>query len=187
MPQTYRAMTAIEIHGKTFTEYIPDEAIQDRIEALADELDLEYKDKNPVFLGILKGVFVFLADLIRACPFENQTTFSKVSSYKGTQSTGELTFSLEPDINLSGRHIIIVEDIVDSGLTLSRLIPKIQEYKPASIAVISLLFKPESLRYPIQLDYTGFEIGSDFVVGYGLDYDQCGRELRSIYKIVEDE
>lgn len=176
-------MTAIEIHGKIFTEYIPEEAIQERIDELADELDLGYREKNPVFLGILKGVFIFLADLVRACPFENQTTFAKVSSYQGIQSTGKLSYTLAPDIDLAGRHVIIVEDIVDSGLTLSKLVPLIQEQQPASVAVLSLLFKPESLKYPVQLDYTGFEITSDFVVGYGLDYDQCGRELRSIYRL----
>jgi hypoxanthine phosphoribosyltransferase len=179
-------MTTINIHGETFREFISEDAIALRVVEMAEELDLRYRDKNPVFLGVLKGVFVFLADLIRACPFESQTTFTKVSSYDGLESTGEIHLSLAPDIDLRGRHVILVEDIVDSGNTLSKLIPMLHEQQPASLSVVTFLFKPDALKHPLQLDYVGFEIPNQFIVGYGLDYDQCGRELGGLYRKIDE-
>jgi hypoxanthine phosphoribosyltransferase len=176
-------MATIQIKDKTFREYISEDAIALRIIEMAEELDLRYRDKKPVFLGVLKGVFVFLADLIRACPFESQTSFIKANSYHGMKSSGELNLSLSPDINLQDQHIILVEDIVDSGNTLSQLIPLLHKHQPASLSVVTFLFKPDALQHPLQLDFVGFEIPNDFVVGYGLDYDQHGRELAGVYKL----
>ncbi len=177
----------IKIRDYTFEVFLSQEEIQARVKELGASLATEHKDHFPLFLGVLKGVFVFMADLVRACPIPMEVTFAKVSSYKGMESTGQVKYSFPPDISLAGRHVVLVEDIVDTGTTLHHLIPFLQNEQLASLTVVTFLFKPDALKYPLQLDHVGFEIPNDFVIGYGLDYDERGRELPELYRLKQAE
>ena len=176
---------SIRVHGKVFVPFLDRATIQKRVEELGKELTVRYEGKNPVFLGVLNGAFVFCADLLRACKMECEVAFLRMASYRGMQSSGNIVTVLGLDKDISGRHIIIVEDIIDTGRTMSRLISDLRGNSPASVAVVSLLFKPEALEAPLNIDFTGFEIPNKFVLGYGLDYDGIGRNLPDLYQLGE--
>lgn len=175
----------IQVLDYQFEPYIQAEAIQQKVAELGAAIRKDYQGKNPVFVVVLNGAFVFAADLIRACNIDCETAFVKLSSYSGLASTGKVKTGLPLPEKLQGRHLILVEDIVDTGNTLSRFIPEVKAKGPASVAVAAILVKPEALKGRITVDYTGFEIPTKFVIGYGLDYDEQGRHLPDIYQIVE--
>src|SRR5690606_23295152 len=175
----------IQIDDKDFEPLLSYDQIKKRTRFLGIQLNVDYEKKVPVFIGILNGSFIFMADLMKEVQISSEITFIKVSSYQDDRSTGLVKELIGLDEDLQDRDIIIVEDIVDTGLTLEFIISEIKKQKPASIAVCTLLFKPSRLKKEIEeLRYIGFEIPHDFVVGYGLDYNGLGRNLRDIYRAV---
>jgi hypoxanthine phosphoribosyltransferase len=178
----------ITIGNDVFVPYLTEERIQERIKEIADEINREYAGRTPVFIGVLNGAFMFLSDLIRNIKVECEVDFFKLSSYGDEKiSTGKVTLIKELNCDVNGRDLIIVEDIVDSGLSIKFIEELIGTHTPASMRVVSLLVKPKSLKYNVKIDYIGFNIPSEFVVGYGLDYAQKFRNLRSIYILDEGE
>lgn len=172
----------VTIHERPFEIYIEAAKIQARIAELGQELSEKYKDKNPLFMGILNGAFMFTADLVRKFEGECEVHFVRVKSYVGMASSGTVQIKLGPELPVQGRHVVIIEDIVDSGETLSVFLPLLAAQKPASLAVCSLLFKSAALKHPeSRPTYYGFDIPNEFVVGYGLDYDEIGRNLPDLY------
>ncbi len=160
--------------------------IENRVKALASQINADYKDRTPVLVGVLNGSFLFTADLIKEIDIPVEVTFTKLASYfGGTSSTRKIRDDFDLTINIKGRDIILVEDIVDTGNTLHYLIDKLKVREPASITVCSMLLKPKALESTItELKYIGFEIENEFVVGYGLDYKELGRNLKGIYRKV---
>ena len=177
----------MRIKDRDFHEFISEQAIAERVRALAQQIDRDYADEPPVLVAVLNGAFVFTADLVRHISVPSEVTFIKVKSYQNMQSTGQHKEFIGLEVPLRDRSVIIVEDIVDSGNTIRYLTQQFSEQAPRSIAVATLLFKPQALVHDLKLDYVGFEIPNDFVVGYGLDYDGLGRNLRSIYRLTVDE
>lgn len=175
----------VVIHGRAFESFLSEEAIRRRIGEMAAMIAADYAERLPLFLPILNGSFVFAADLLRAYPAECELAFVKLSSYRGMRSSGRVETLIGLDLDLSGKDIVIVEDIVDSGRTLSDFLPVLQTARPASVAIASLLVKPDALEFPLEIAYRGFEIPTRFVVGYGLDYDGLGRNLPEIYQLKE--
>lgn len=177
--------TNISVHQKDFELFLEEETIAKRIRLMAIQLNVAYEGKKPLFIGVLNGSFLFMADLMKEIDLPCETEFVKIASYHGTGSTGAVKDVLGMPQNLKGRDLVIVEDIIDSGLTMKYILSKIYEQEPASVAVCALLFKPEALKEEIkELNYIGFEIPNQFVVGYGLDYDGLGRNLNHIYSAV---
>lgn len=170
----------LTIKDKTFVPLIPAEAIQSRIRELAEKINQEYADKQPLLVVILNGAFLFAADLAKHLTIPCEITFLRVSSYKGTESTGQLKEILGLSESITGRDLILIEDIVDTGKTLSDICDQLRAKNPASLAIATLLFKPEALQKPLDLQYVGFEIENRFVLGYGLDYDGLGRNTANI-------
>ena len=178
-------MSTIRIKDKTFRISIPEAEIKSRVKALAEQISKDMAGKTPPFLGVLHGSFIFAADLMREMTIPCEISFVKLASYQGTTSTGKIKEVLGINENLSGRTVIIVEDIVESGQTIKRMIESLGTRNPASVHICTLFFKPEKLQEELELDYVAFRIPDDFIVGYGLDYDQQGRELKDVYTIVE--
>ena len=178
-------MSTVKILDKTFRTSIPEEEILRRVKAVAVRINHDMADKNPLFLAVLNGAFVFAADLMREITIPSEISFVKLASYAGTTSTGKITEVIGINEDLSNRHIIIVEDIVDTGRTMQRMIETLGTRNPASIHICALLVKPEKLEVPLDIEYAAMEIPNEFILGYGLDYDQQGRNLRDIYTIVE--
>ncbi len=173
----------IKIKDKEFVTFISPQEIQSRIEALAEQISADHNGDTPVLLGILNGSFMFLADLAKQIKIPAEISFVKFSSYDGESSTGKVKELLGLEKSLSGRTVIVVEDIVDTGLTMKNLLEKIQALEPKQVQVAALLVKPEANVHPIDIAYVGFEIPNKFVVGYGLDYDGLGRNLGEIYQL----
>ena len=178
-------MTQIKVHDKIFEPYLTEEVIQEKIKELAAAIDRDYFDKRPLFIAILNGSFIFAADLFKALSIDAEICFIKLASYKGTRSTGHVITAIGLDHDLFNRHVVIIEDIVDTGKTLNTFLPQLHHQHPASLKIVTLLHKPEATEYPIDIQYTGFTIPNKFVVGYGLDYDGLGRNLKEIYQLVE--
>jgi hypoxanthine phosphoribosyltransferase len=178
-------MSTVCIHDKTFVPFIAKEKIQTRITELAQHIDEDYRELRPLFIAVLNGSFVFAADLFRALTIEAEISFIKLASYKGTSSTGNVVTAIGMEESLHNRHVVLLEDIVDTGKTLHSFIPEIVSRQPASFRIAALLCKPTALQYDIKTDYCGFEIADKFVVGYGLDYDGLGRNLPELYELVE--
>ncbi|MEY4279065.1 MAG: hypoxanthine phosphoribosyltransferase [Bacteroidota bacterium] len=176
-------MSTIKVLDKEFVPYISEEAIQEKITELATQLNKEYAGKKPIFLSILNGSFLFTADLFRQITIEAEVCFIKLASYKGTTSTGNVVTAIGLDANVSGRDIIIIEDIIDTGKTLHHFLPQLVSTQPSSIKIAVLLNKKEALAYPVKVDYACFDIPNKFVVGYGLDYDGLGRNIPAIYQL----
>jgi hypoxanthine phosphoribosyltransferase len=174
----------VTIRDKTFTVSISSEKIQQRIGELADRITLDMKDKEPIFISVLKGSLFFTSDLLKKIKMDCEVTFMRVSSYAGTQSTGQVKNLIGLSENIEGRTVIILEDIVDTGDTVVYLLNELKKNNPKEIKIASLLLKPNALRHDLKIDYVGFEVPNDFLVGYGLDYDGLGRNLNDIYKIV---
>jgi hypoxanthine phosphoribosyltransferase len=178
-------MGDIRVHDKQFEPYISASTIADRIKEIAGELNKDYSDKKPLFIAILNGSFMFAADLYKELHIDAEVCFIKLASYKGTKSTGHVITAIGLDMDLFGRDVVIVEDIVDTGKTLSEFLPQLHHQQPASLKIVALLHKPEATVFPITIDYLGFSIPNKFVVGYGLDYDGLGRNIPEIYKLIE--
>ena len=179
-------MSTIKIHDKTFKISYTEKEILEHVKTVADRINRDMSGKNPLLLAVLNGSFVFAADLMRMITIPCEISFVKLASYQGTMSTGTIkeVFGINEDI--SGRDIIIVEDIVESGLTMKRMLESLGTRNPASIHICTLLLKPEKLKVNLNIEYAAMEIPNDFIVGYGLDYDQQGRNLRNIYTLVEE-
>jgi hypoxanthine phosphoribosyltransferase len=171
---------------KRFKILIHQDEIQRRIAEMGAQISIDYKEKNPIFIGILNGAFIFMADLLRYVNIPCEVDFYKLSSYGDEKvSSGNVTERKDIDADIGGRHIILVEDIVDTGLSANYIINIVEKKKPASVSLVSLLHKPDAIRYHVDVDYVGFTIESLFVLGYGLDYAQEGRNLPHIYVIDE--
>lgn len=180
-------MSHIYCRGERFRLYLSEETIQARVKALGESINRDYAGKTPIFIGVLNGAFIFLADLMRHITIDCEVDFLKLSSYGAAKvSSGQVTELKKIDANLQGRHVIFVEDIVDTGLSMRYILDHVTELNPASVSVASLLHKHEATRVPIPLDYVGFRIDNIFVLGYGLDYGQLARNLRHIY-ILDDQ
>ena len=178
-------MNNIEIHDKGFELFLENETICKRTRLIGIQLNVDYEEKCPIFIGVLTGSFLFMADLLKEIDISCEVGFIRVASYHGTESSGQIKEAFGLPEDLEGRDVIIVEDIVDTGLTLKYILEKVNAQKPASVRVCSLLFKPAALLQPIEeLTYVGFEIPNEFVVGYGLDYDGLGRNLKDIYRAI---
>lgn len=175
----------LEIKDKTFVPFIGHDAIQNRIAELAEQINETYKDKQPLLVVVLNGAFLFAADLMKNLSIPCQITFIRVASYAQMASTGKVKEILGLQEPVEGRNLIVIEDIVDTGLTLAQVRKQLESLHPASIALATLLFKPEALLKKLTLDYVGFEIENRFVVGYGLDYDGFGRNTPEIYVLRE--
>lgn len=173
----------ITLHDKTFQLYKKEMEILAAIKNMAAKLNADYADKKPVIVPILNGSFMFASDLMKEISIPCEISFMKVASYIGTSTTGELSELVGINQDLSNRDIIILEDIVDTGHTLAKLIPMFLSKNPASVKVATLLFKPNALKTDVTIDYVGIEIPNDFIVGYGLDYNELGRNLRHIYQL----
>lgn len=172
----------VECNGETFKVYLTEQELQERVSELGEEVSKQYKGKNPIFIGVLNGAYIFLSDLMRHVEIPCEVDFLKLSSYGDEKvSSGEVTDLKDIDADIEDRNVILVEDIVDTGLSMKYIVDKLQKKKPASIATVTLLHKAEATRYDIQLDYIGFKIPTLFVLGYGLDYAQEGRNLAQIY------
>jgi hypoxanthine phosphoribosyltransferase len=179
-------MPPIKVHDKWFEVYLSEEVIQAKVAELAEKINRDYKDKKPLFIAILNGSFMFAADLFKHINIDAEICFIKLVSYKGMRSTGHVTTAIGLDQDLFGRDVVIVEDIVDTGKTLGLFLPKLQHQQPASLKITALLHKPDATKHKLDLHYTGFTIPNKFVVGYGLDYDGLGRNLKEIYQVVEE-
>ncbi len=178
-------MDTIKIKDKNFTVSISEEKILEEVERLAAQISRDLEGKNPLFLGILNGSFMFAADLFRRITIPAEISFVKLASYEGTASTGVIKEVIGLSENISGRTIVVVEDIVDTGCTMQKLLENLGTRSPESIHVCTLLLKPEKLKVPLNVEYVALEIPNDFIVGYGLDYDGFGRNLKDIYTVVE--
>lgn len=175
-------------NGETFKVFITKEQIEARLELLGRKLDKEFEGKKPILIGVLNGAFIFLADLMRYITIPCEVDFMKLSSYGDAKvSSGQVTELKHIDAKIKDRHIILVEDIVDTGLSMKYMIEQVKEHDPASVSVITLLHKKEATEHDVQVDYVGFEIPVKFVLGYGLDYAQEGRNLAQIYALDEGE
>jgi hypoxanthine phosphoribosyltransferase len=176
-------MSSVTVHDKTFCTYLSEKDIQERIAQMAEAINKEYEGKKPLFIGILNGAFMFASDLFRNLTIDAEITFIKLASYKGMKSTGNVVTSIGLDHDLYGRDVVIVEDIIDTGKTLHKFLPQLQHQQPASLKIAALLHKPEALQFPLSIDFVGFSIPNKFVVGYGLDYNGKGRNLKEIYQL----
>ena len=177
-------MSRITINDKTFETSMPEAQIKWRVQELARQISQDMEGKNPLFLAVLNGAFIFAADLMREMTIPCEISFVKLASYQGITSTGKVHEVIGINENLQGRTVIILEDIVESGLTIKRMIESLGTRNPADIRVCTLFFKPDQLKEPLKLDYVAFEIPNDFILGYGLDYDQQGRGLKDLYTLV---
>lgn len=176
----------IKLHDKKFRIMIPAEKIDEAVSAVAERINADYADLDtPLFLGVLNGSFMFMSDLIKKLEFNNELSFVKLASYEGDKSTGVVKSLIGLNDHIEGRHVIIVEDIVDTGESIEHMFRDLEARKPASIAVCTLFFKPASYSRQRPIKYRAMEIGNEFIVGYGLDYDQLGRSLKDIYVVTE--
>jgi len=178
-------MQYIRVHDKQFEPYLTAEEIATRIKMVAQQINEDYAGKKPLFISILNGSFMFASDLFKEIAIDAEICFIKLASYKGTKSTGHVITAIGLDMDIIGRDIIIIEDIVDTGKTISEFLPQIHHQQPASVKIVALLHKPDAMVYPVKIDYLGFSIPNKFVVGYGLDYDGLGRNIREIYRLAE--
>lgn len=178
-------MSIVKIKDKTFRTFIPEAVIKQRVKAVAERINNDMAGKNPLFLAVLNGSFIFAADLMREITIPSEISFVKLASYQGTASTGQIKEVIGINEDLRGRNVVIVEDIVDTGLTMKRMLETLGTREPASLHVCTMLLKPGKLKVPLNIEYAAMEIPNDFIVGYGLDYDQQGRNLKDIYTLVE--
>ena len=178
-------MKEITVLDREFSVYITEEEIQSRVTALAEKLNEDLKGHDVLFFGILNGVFLFAADLFRQINLHAPISFIKLASYEGTSSSGKIKELIGWNEDITDKTVIVLEDIVDTGGTMERIIGELKLRKAREVRICTLMFKPEAYLKDIPIDYIGFEIPNNFVVGYGLDYDGFGRNLRSIYKLTK--
>jgi hypoxanthine phosphoribosyltransferase len=160
-----------------------EEQVIARVNQLAQKINIDYKGKKPLFIAILNGSFMFASDLFKALEIEAEICFIKLASYKGTKSSGQVITAIGLDVDVVDRHVIVVEDIIDTGKTMNEFLPQLRNQQPASLTMAALLHKPSATVFPIKIDYLGFEVPDKFLLGYGLDYDGLGRNLRDIYQL----
>ena len=178
-------MSIVKIKDKTFRTFIPEDQIAERVKAVAERINKDLADKNPLFLAVLNGAIIYAKDLMRNITIPCEISFVKLASYQGTTSTGVIKEVIGLNEELAGRTVVILEDIVDTVFTIKRMIETLGTRGPESVHVCTLLLKPGKLQVPLNVEYVAMEIPNDFIVGYGLDYDQQGRNLRDIYTLVE--
>ncbi len=174
----------VKVHDKHFAPFISEEEISRQVSRIAHEMNQDLAQKDPIFLGILNGAFMFASDLYKQLTFPCQITFLKLASYSGTQSTGRVKQLIGINMELKDRVVVVLEDIVDTGVTLETILMQLSGFQPSEIQVATFLHKPEATVREVKLDYVGMEIPNDFIVGYGLDYDGYGRNLKEIYQLV---
>jgi len=179
-------MSVIQVLDKKFKPYLSAAEISNRIKTVATQINKDYQGKKPIFIAILNGSFMFASDLFKEINIEAEICFIKLASYKGTTSTGNVITSIGLDEPLKDRHVIIIEDIVDTGNTLNKFLPQLMNQQPASLKIAALLHKPEALEHPIVIDYLGFSVPNIFLLGFGLDYDGLGRNLAEIYQLTAE-
>jgi len=177
-------MPVITVHDKKFIPYLGAAEIRDQVQRIADEINRDYAGKKPLFIAILNGAFIFAADLFKLITLEAEISFIKLASYKGIKTSGKVVTAIGLDADLHKRDVIIIEDIVDTGKTLFQFLPQLQHQHPTSLKIATLLHKPDALHHPLTIDYLGFNIPNKFVIGYGLDYDGLGRNIKEIYQLV---
>jgi hypoxanthine phosphoribosyltransferase len=175
----------VQVHDKHFILFIAEEKIQKEVTRIAQEMNRDLAGKDPIFLGILNGAFMFASDLYKQLSFPCQITFLKLASYSGTMSTGAVKQLIGINRDLKDRVVVILEDIVDTGVTLETIIRQLSGYLPREIKVATFLHKPDATVKEVKLDYVGMEIPNDFILGYGLDYDGYGRNFKEIYQLVD--
>ena len=175
----------VQVRDKSFKLVIPEKLIQQEVTRIAEIMNAELADRDPIFLGILNGAFMFASDLYKQLNFPCQITFLKLASYSGTRSTGTVKQLIGINLDLKDRCVVVLEDIVDTGVTLETIIRQLSGYEPAEIRVATFLHKPDATIREVRLDYVGMEIPNDFILGYGLDYDGYGRNFREIYRLVD--
>jgi hypoxanthine phosphoribosyltransferase len=181
----YLAMSLMKVNDKYFKPYLTAAEIDTAVKNIAAEINETYADKKPLFIPILNGAFMFASDLFKYVTIPAEICFIKLASYKGTKSSGQVLTAIGLDTDIHNRHIIIVEDIVDTGKTLSEFLPQLHHQQPASLKICALLHKPDATTHPIQPDMVGFKIPNRFVLGYGLDYDGLGRNISEIYQLTD--
>ncbi len=175
----------VKVKDKVFGPFISEQRIQKEVSRIAEQMNRELADKDPIFLGILNGAFMFASDLYKQISFPCQITFLKLTSYSGLQSTGTVKQLIGINFDMKDRVVVVLEDIVDTGITLETIIRQLSGYEPAEIRVATFLHKPEATIRDVKLDYVGIEIPNDFILGYGLDYDGYGRNYKEIFQLVE--
>lgn len=178
-------MKEVQLHDKRFSVSIEASRIDAAVQEVADKINTDYQGKNPLFLVVLNGAFMFASDLLKKVSIDCEISFVKLSSYSGTKSTHIVRELIGLDEALTGRHVIVIEDIIDTGITMENTIQKLMNLQAADVKIATLLFKPKSFRKNYDIDYIGMEIPNGFIVGYGLDYDGLGRNLPDIYKVIE--
>jgi hypoxanthine phosphoribosyltransferase len=178
-------MEAIKVHDKYFVPYMEEAVLKNRIAELGKQIDADFAGKRPLFIAILNGSFMFASDLFKAISIEAEICFIKLASYKGTKSSGQVITAIGLDTDVVDRHVIVLEDIIDTGKTMNEFLPQLQNQQPASLKLAALLHKPEATEYPVTIDYLGFSVPNKFLLGYGLDYDGLGRNLREIYQLTD--
>ena len=176
-------MQEIKVHDKLFVPWLTEQTITDRVKDIAADINNAYAGKKPLFIGILNGAFMFASDLLKHITIEAEISFIKLASYKGMKSSGQVVTAIGLDVDITHRHVIIVEDIIDTGKTLHQFLPQLHNQRPASLKTAVLLHKPEATIHPVEIDYCCFSIPNKFVVGYGLDYNGLGRNLPAIYQL----
>jgi len=174
-------MDVVRVNDLDFRPFISDQDIQNRIKQIAEQMNHDLKNESPLFLGILNGSFMFAADLMKEVNIKSEITFVKLASYNGLQSSGDVKTRMGLEKSVKGRTVVIVEDIIDSGNTMNEILNVLKKEEPSRIIIAALLLKPDALQYSIDVDYVGFKVPNDFLVGYGLDYDGLGRNLKNIY------
>ena len=182
----FSSMSTVKIIDKTFKTSITEEQIKQRVKELGRQISKDMEGKNPLLIGVLNGSFMFAADLLREITIPCEISFVKLASYEGILSTGKVKEIMGLNEDISGRTVIIVEDIIDTGRTMRQMLDSLSVRRPESIHICTLFVKPDKLEEPLDIEYVAFSIPNEFIVGYGLDYDQQGRGLKEIYTLVED-
>mgnify|MGYP001751312292 FL=1 len=178
-------MSVIQIKDKRFKTFIPEEKIMKEVARVADEINRDLSGTNPLFISVLNGSFMFTADLMKHLTMPCEVSFVKLASYEGTSSTGKVKELVGLGDDITGRTVVIVEDIVDTGLTMKQLVETLRARGPKDIKIATLLVKPDKLKVELDINYVAMNIPNDFIVGYGLDYDGLGRNYRDIYTVIE--
>lgn len=178
-------MKKVTVKDKEFRLFIPHEKIKEAIKQVANQINRDLEGLNPLFIVVLNGAFMFAADLFKEIEVSCEVSFVKLSSYSGTQSTNTVRELIGLDENVNGRNVILLEDIIDSGLTIAYTVQKLKNLGAADVKIATLLFKPDAFKKDYHIDYVGMEISNKFIIGYGLDYDEHGRNFPDIYQIVE--
>ncbi len=173
----------ITVLDKKFEIFVKSDEIRSIIKKMAEQINKDLRDKDVIFLGILNGCFMFASDLFKSIDFPAQISFLKLASYQGTSTSGNVKRLIGINEDLAGKTVVVLEDIVDTGITIDNIIKQLKGYEPGDIKVATLLYKPQAMQSDIKLDYVGMEIPNDFILGYGLDYDGYGRNYEHIYKI----